>query len=161
MDVFAAPGWTEIASVGQTGSNSYDAPRMVAHFKDLPWGGLAFYTSLGHKDDNFEDYDDPSKEFYYFGVMILNALEEMTPNPPTTFGINESLLTPEEVAYQGLNPAFFHFEDQQPDPTYQVFSITGQHILTASFDGWKLPRYSQPGYWIYKSNGMTWSAAVR
>ncbi len=45
--------FTELLRVGQTGSNSYDAPRRMAHCKDLIWGGRAFYTALGHANSNF------------------------------------------------------------------------------------------------------------
>ena len=45
--------FTELLRVGQTGGNSYDAPRRMAHCKDLAGGGRAFYTALGHAKNNF------------------------------------------------------------------------------------------------------------
>ena len=45
--------FTELLRVGQTGSKSYDAPRRMAHCKDLNGGGRAFYTALGHSGSNF------------------------------------------------------------------------------------------------------------
>ncbi|MDP5172661.1 MAG: ThuA domain-containing protein, partial [Bacteroidia bacterium] len=45
--------FTELLRVGQTGSNSYDAPRRMAHCKTLPGGGRAFYTALGHAASNY------------------------------------------------------------------------------------------------------------
>lgn len=45
--------FTELLRVGQTGNNSYDAPRMMAHIKELPGGGRSFYTALGHSGNNY------------------------------------------------------------------------------------------------------------
>ena len=45
--------FTELLRVGSTGSNSYDAPRRMAHFKDLQGGGRAFYTALGHSANDY------------------------------------------------------------------------------------------------------------
>lgn len=45
--------FTELLRVGSTGGNSYDAPRRMAHCKDLNGGGRAFYTALGHSGNNF------------------------------------------------------------------------------------------------------------
>ena len=45
--------FTELLRVGSTGSNSYDAPRRMAHYKDLAGGGRAFYTALGHDQSNY------------------------------------------------------------------------------------------------------------
>lgn len=50
---YLAPGFTELLRVGQTGGNSYDVPRMMAQCKNLPGGGRAFYTALGHDKLNF------------------------------------------------------------------------------------------------------------
>ena len=47
------PTFTELLRVGSTGGNSYDAPRMTTHCKELQWGGRTFYTSLGHDKLNF------------------------------------------------------------------------------------------------------------
>lgn len=45
--------FTELLRVGSTGSKSYDAPRPMAHCKNLTGGGRAFYTALGHSGNNF------------------------------------------------------------------------------------------------------------
>lgn len=43
----------ELLQVASTGGNSYDAPRMMAHCKNLSGGGRAFYTALGHSGNNY------------------------------------------------------------------------------------------------------------
>lgn len=50
---YLAPSFLEALQVGQTGNQSYDEPRMTATLRDLPGGGRAFYTSLGHSTSNF------------------------------------------------------------------------------------------------------------
>ena len=65
---YLAPGFTELLRVGTTGSNSYDAPRMMAHCKEYPNGSRVFYTALGHDKDNFTS--DPN-----FQNLIKDALE--------------------------------------------------------------------------------------
>jgi len=52
---YLSPAFTTLLEVERTGNNSYDAARMVAHFRELPGGGKAFYTSLGHSGQNFTD----------------------------------------------------------------------------------------------------------
>lgn len=51
---YLSGSFTELLQVGQTGGNSYDAPRMMAHCRDLPGGGRAFYTALGHSASNYQ-----------------------------------------------------------------------------------------------------------
>ena len=84
---YLAPGFTEILRVEQTGNNSYDMPRMTAHVRELPGGGRAFYTSLGHASANFESDQD-------FIRLITNALEWTSePNVLTTETITPSEFT--------------------------------------------------------------------
>ncbi len=45
--------FTELLQVGVTGSDSYDAARMMAHYKVHAWGSRSFYTALGHDTSNF------------------------------------------------------------------------------------------------------------
>lgn len=47
------PTFTELLQVASTGSNSYDAARMMAHYKVHTWGSRSFYTALGHDVSNF------------------------------------------------------------------------------------------------------------
>jgi len=52
-DGYLSPAFMEVLRVGETGGNTYDAPRMMAHVRDLPGGGRAFYTALGHSVNNY------------------------------------------------------------------------------------------------------------
>lgn len=45
--------FTGLLQVAATGSNSYDAARMMAHYKIHAWGSRSFYTALGHDASNF------------------------------------------------------------------------------------------------------------
>lgn len=59
--------FTPILEVSQTGPQVYDVARMTAHIRDLPGGGRAFYTSLGHASSNFDINTD-------FGQFMENAV---------------------------------------------------------------------------------------
>ncbi|HKL02741.1 MAG TPA: ThuA domain-containing protein, partial [Cryomorphaceae bacterium] len=56
-----------ILQVQSTGGQTYDEPRPMAWFKELPGGGRSFYTALGHASSNFSNNDD-------FRKLISNAL---------------------------------------------------------------------------------------
>lgn len=49
--------FTELLRVSDTGSETYDDPRMTAHFLERPDGGISFYTSMGHGKDKYSDAD--------------------------------------------------------------------------------------------------------
>lgn len=50
---YLSSDFSVLLSVERTGNYSYDEERMVAQFRELPWGGKAFYTSMGHAPSNF------------------------------------------------------------------------------------------------------------
>lgn len=56
-----------ILEVQSTGNQSYDEPRPMAWFKELPQGGRSFYTALGHASSNYTSNEE-------FRQLILNAL---------------------------------------------------------------------------------------
>jgi type 1 glutamine amidotransferase len=64
---FLDSSFTELLHVDSTGPNSYDAPRMMAHFKQYPWGSRSFYTALGHDTSNYTSD-------VYFAQLMENAL---------------------------------------------------------------------------------------
>lgn len=45
--------FTGLLQVAGTGPNSYDAARMMAHYKVHTWGSRSFYTALGHDTSNY------------------------------------------------------------------------------------------------------------
>ena len=59
---------TAILQVQSTGAQTYDEPRPMAWFKELPGGGRSFYTALGHAQSNYSSNDE-------FRQLISNALE--------------------------------------------------------------------------------------
>ena len=71
---FLAEGFTELLRVGSTGSNSHDAPRMMAHCRELPGGGRSFYTALGHAGSNFSGNEQ-------FRALIKDALQWLLEAP--------------------------------------------------------------------------------
>lgn len=150
---YLAPGFTEIAQVQSTGSNSYDAPRMVAHYRDLPGGGKSFYTSLGHKSSNFSHFDDPQKDFYFFGVLILNALEATVPAP--VFGIFET----EPETEPQLEPDGFFNMGGEPG-VYHIYDIFGAEITSGEYDHRGVPLLNRSGIFLYKAGGKVWRSAV-
>ncbi|RMG18564.1 MAG: DUF5060 domain-containing protein, partial [Bacteroidetes bacterium] len=50
---YLSPGIVEVLRVGSTGNQSYDAPRPISWYMNLPGGGRSFYTALGHDPANF------------------------------------------------------------------------------------------------------------
>lgn len=153
---YLAPGFTEVAEVESTGSNSYDAARMVAQYKVLPGGGISFATSLGHSSDNFRDFDDPTEEFYFFGVLLLNALKEANVNPPVF-----SLLFPEaSKTPEILEPGFFYLEQTPIVPLYEVSDMAGRIVQKGIIEGNRVPVMKQSGLWMYRVYGRVWVAGV-
>lgn len=66
---YIANNFTELLDISSTGSNSYDAERMTAHYWERPDGGISFYTSMGHSKSK---YSNPE-----FVQLIQNAFEFM------------------------------------------------------------------------------------
>lgn len=54
-DGYIDTNFTELLRVSDTGSNSYDAARMTAHYWERPDGGISFYTSMGHSKSKYSD----------------------------------------------------------------------------------------------------------
>lgn len=52
---FLSGSFTELLRVSDTGENTYDDPRMTAHFWERPDGGVSFYTGMGHSESKYED----------------------------------------------------------------------------------------------------------
>ncbi|GMN07711.1 hypothetical protein MTsPCn5_31000 [Croceitalea sp. MTPC5] len=61
--------FTEFLQVSDTGTNTYDDPRMTAHYWERPDGGKSFYTSMGHARNKYSDSD--------FVQLMQNAFELM------------------------------------------------------------------------------------
>lgn len=52
---YISNSFTELLRVSDTGTNSYDDPRMTAHYWNRPDGGTSFYTSMGHAKSKYAD----------------------------------------------------------------------------------------------------------
>lgn len=61
--------FTELLRVSDTGPNSFDDPRMTAHYWERPSGGTSFYSSMGHAKSKFSDPE--------FVQLITNAFDLM------------------------------------------------------------------------------------
>ena len=61
--------FTELLRVSDTGSNSYDDPRMTVHYWERPDSGISFYTSMGHAKSKYEDEE--------FVALMQNAFKFM------------------------------------------------------------------------------------
>ncbi|GMN10182.1 hypothetical protein MTsPCn9_14030 [Croceitalea sp. MTPC9] len=66
---YIASDFTELLRVSDTGSNSYDDPRMTAHYWERPDGGISFYSSMGHSKDKYSDAE--------FVQLITNVFDLM------------------------------------------------------------------------------------
>ena len=148
---YLSPAFTEILRVGQTGSNSRDAPRMVAHCRNLPGGGKAFYTSLGHAASNFE-----TNPIFY--QLIEDAMIWIMP-PSTPFFIDFSPVR--EIAPE-LEAGYFYLDEVPIIRDYFVYDITGRQVESGLVDDQgRVPHFTKPGIWTYKTYSRRWVGGVR
>lgn len=114
----------EILRVGRTGNQSYDSPRMVAQIRDLPGGGKAFYTSLGHARSNFQ-------QGTMFIELIRGALDYILNDEP--FGIFQKPDIPSAESlgleiYLSDNILHIEVPDSLPGYRIDVFNVIGQRL---------------------------------
>lgn len=62
----------ELLRVSETGSESYDKPRMTSQYYLRADGGISFYTSMGHSRNKYQDPE--------FTLLIENAINFMLQN---------------------------------------------------------------------------------
>lgn len=126
QDGYLSPDFTTILEVSQTGPQVYDVARMTAQIRDLPGGGRAFYTSLGHSASNFNLNTD-------FGQLMENAILWIRS------GATLSLEEEEEEEINKINPKLINpargkitflanLEDIRP-LVLDVYDMTGKHML--------------------------------
>jgi len=84
-----------IIEVGETGDNSYDRRRPVGWYRTLPQGSKVFYTSLGHKRENF------TGDFPGFERLIEDAVLWMLSCPPSTRRLNAAICEGEVYNFNG------------------------------------------------------------
>lgn len=135
---YLAPGFTELLRVGQTGNKSYDAPRMMAHCRDLPGGGRAFYTALGHSASNFTSDST-------FRQLIRDALI-WTMNPSPIFLIE----FPKPQIIED------YFDVSETD--YTVSDMMGRIVYRGRG---RVVIWPNDGIWIYKTNTRYWVHGTR
>lgn len=116
--------FTTLLEVEQTGSRSYDAPRMAAHYRELSGGGRAFYTSMGHARRNFESDAN-------FKTLMKNALSWILNNDATS--IDPDLLA--EMNPRFINPVSeeLHFLADIPRPMnleLELYDMSGRLVAT-------------------------------
>lgn len=61
----------ELLRVSQTGSMSYDAARMTAHYWTRTDGGVSFYTSMGHSEAKYADPEFVQLIENVLGFMLM------------------------------------------------------------------------------------------
>jgi type 1 glutamine amidotransferase len=136
---YLSPDFTELLRVGQTGSNSRDNPRMMAHCRDLPGGGRAFYTALGHSGSNYTNDQN-------FRQLIHDALIWVMQGA-TTFDIDEEDLS------EARNPVLNQSEIVSgyivlPEPSliesYRVYDNLGQLLHTGLIEENRIKLISNP-----------------
>ena len=167
---YLSPDFTTLLKVGQTGNNSYDAERMTAHYRELPGGGKAFYTSLGHNRSDFDENTD-------FGQFMKNAVEWITSGSSTSIDFvedellrkwNPRLQNPSEnkirlfldldrsvplkmEVYDLLGNRLYEFEERNPDTGTWVWEYNlelpgGLYLVNVFTDGQAL---LSEKLWIY------------
>lgn len=153
---YLASGFTELLRVGQTGGNSYDAPRMMAHCKDLPGGGRAFYTALGHSGSNYDNDQN-------FQQLIHDALIWLF-QPSTTFGILDDLLarTPyKPVETAKIADGYIVLESTEIIDSYRVYDLTGREVATGLIQENRIKLISHPTPLIYITYANTYKVSYQ
>ena len=142
-------------TVGRTGSNSYDAPRMLAHSKKHTNGAESHYTSMGHSGNDYTN-TDPGDNGWILKQTIRNMMTVTLPDP-TPFGIifPEASKTPEI-----LEPGFFYLEQTPIVPLYEVADMAGRIVQKGIIEGNRVPVMKQSGLWMYRVYGRVWVAGV-
>ena len=118
----------ELLRVGSTGGNSYDEARMVAHLRDLPGGGKAFYTSLGHSRSNFQAGT-------MFIELMSGALNYLLNDSPFGIIFPASPPTPEELGIQinlTGNILYVKVPEEMPRYDIEVLSLIGNKVKIGS-----------------------------
>lgn len=113
-------------TIGPNGQvNSYDAPRPMSWYRELPDDGRAFYTALGHAPSNFTD--DPLFRQHLKDALLwlIDASTSIKPQP-----------THDIVPIIWPNPAASHVIVKLPLPgacTMDMLDAQGRSVLKARF----------------------------
>lgn len=83
------PTFNPVLYVAQTGSNSYDLPRMMAQIKELPSGGRSFYTGLGHAPSNY------TGDTLFFQLLSDAVRWTAQPNLPSSLDYSLLVVSPQ------------------------------------------------------------------
>ena len=153
---YLASGFTELLRVGQTGGNSYDAPRMMAHCKDLPGGGRTFYTALGHSGNNFDNDQN-------FRQLIHDALIWVMQGA-TTFDIDDDDLTEARkpvLNQSNLSGGYIVLSEQPLIDSYRVCDLMGRQIATGLIQDKRIKLISYPSPLIYITYGSTYKVSYQ
>jgi len=162
---YVSPLFTTLLQVGQTGDKSFDAPRMAAHYRKLPGGGHAFYTSMGHDRNNFTT--DAS-----FKQLMKNALTWILTAGAT--GLEDNLRLRAMMNPRFVNPAtgelaLFAQVPKTMDLHIEVYDFAGRSLesfrKTQVGTGellWKNKLSLPKGlYLVVLSNEETWIASEK
>lgn len=148
---YLASGFTELLRVASTGNKSYDAPRMMAHCKDLPGGGRAFYTALGHSSWN---YDTTTT----FSALLEDAMLWIL-QPPQAFWID---LTPDIATVPPLEAGYFHLPEAPPIKDYLVYDMSGRIVHQGIIQENKFPIFlDEEGIHLYTGYNFHFTHGVR
>ena len=151
---YLATGFNELLRVGQTGGNSYDAPRMMAHCKDLTGGGRTFYTALGHSGNNYDNDQNFRQLIHDALIWIIQA--------PQPFGILDDLLarSPQRpVQAANIVNGYIVLQDQPLIDSYRVCDFLGREIATGTIQDKRIKLISHPTPLIYITYGSTYKVS--
>lgn len=114
-------------TVGPNGEvNSYDAPRPISWYRELPEGGRVFYTALGHAGSNFT-------EDALFRQHIEGALTWLI-----GAGTSIDLLTrtPGATAWPVPSTGYVHISapDVSPDAAFDLYDDLGRRALRSQLE---------------------------
>jgi type 1 glutamine amidotransferase len=138
-------------TIGPNGQvNSYDAPRAMSWYRELPNGSRVFYTALGHAGSSFTD----DALFRQHMMDALRWLLDATIGTPTIHGVADVHVYPTTTS----DVLFMEFATYRSGSTIRVTDTSGRTVLEAGLTGkrMELPVSGlAPGSYLLRMGGVT------
>jgi type 1 glutamine amidotransferase len=122
---YLSPNITSVLQVRSTGGQSYDDPRPISWYRNLPGGGRSFYTALGHDNSNFTT--DTAFENHIRDAVLWAAGRLISlPEAETT---NASLYPNPAASYLTIE-----LEETSFINGYEILNMQGQALQKGTID---------------------------
>ncbi|MCU0320017.1 MAG: ThuA domain-containing protein [Flavobacteriales bacterium] len=138
-------------TIGPNGQvNSYDAPRAMSWYRELPNGSRVFYTALGHAGSNFTD----DELFRQHMKDALGWLLDGTTSTTTIDGVADITVYPSPTS----DVLVVEFATYRNGNTIRVTDTSGRTVLEARLNGKRTDLTVSglaPGSYLVRTEGIT------